>query len=41
VGFLVGAGFLAVAALSALILANATRADLAGVGGVSGEVVLS
>ena len=40
VGFLVGAGFLAVAALSALFLVNATRADLADVGGVSGEVVL-
>ena len=40
VGFLVGAGFLAVAALSALFLVTATRADLADVGGVSGEVVL-
>ena len=40
VGFLVGACFLVVAALSALILVSATRADLADVEGVSGEVVL-
>jgi len=40
IGFLVGAGFLVVGALSALFLVNATRADLADVDGVSGEVAL-
>jgi len=39
VGFLVGACFLLVAALSSLFLVTATRADLADVDGVSGEVV--
>ncbi len=39
VGFLVGAAFLIVAALSSLFLITATRADLADVDGVSGEVV--
>jgi len=40
VGFLVGAGFLAVAALSAMFLVTATKDDLADVDGVSGEVAL-
>ncbi len=40
VGFMVGAGFLVVAALSAVFLVTATRSDLADVDGVSGEVVL-
>ena len=40
VGFLVGAGFLALASLSALVLITVTRADLADIDGVSGEVVL-
>jgi len=40
VGFMVGAGFLALASLSALVLVNVTKADLADVDGVSGEVVL-
>jgi EmrB/QacA subfamily drug resistance transporter len=39
VGFLVGAGCLIVALLSAVFLVNATREDLADVDGVSGEVV--
>jgi EmrB/QacA subfamily drug resistance transporter len=38
IGFLVGAGCLVVAALSAVFLVTATRADLADVDGVSGEV---
>ena len=41
VGFLVGAGFLVVAALSAFFLVNATKEDLADVGGVSGEVIVA
>jgi predicted MFS family arabinose efflux permease len=40
VGFLVGAGFLVIGALSALFLVDATKEDLADVDGVSGEVVL-
>jgi hypothetical protein len=40
VGFLVGAGFLAIAAPSALFLVTATKDDLVDVDGVSGEVVL-
>jgi len=39
VGFTVGSIFLAGAALSSLILVNATRADLADHDGISGEVV--
>ena len=39
VGFLVGAGCLVVALLSALFLVNATKEDLADVDGVSGEVI--
>ncbi len=39
VGFLVGAGCLVVALLSAVFLVNATREDLADVDGVSGEVI--
>ncbi len=39
VGFLVGAGFLIVGALSSFFLITATRADLADVDGVSGEVL--
>ncbi len=39
VGFLVGAACLVVAVLSAVFLITATRADLADVGGVSGEVI--
>jgi EmrB/QacA subfamily drug resistance transporter len=38
IGFLVGAGCLVVATLSAVFLVSATRADLADVEGVSGEV---
>jgi EmrB/QacA subfamily drug resistance transporter len=38
VGFLVGAGCLVVALLASVFLVNATRADLADVAGVSGEV---
>jgi EmrB/QacA subfamily drug resistance transporter len=41
IGFLVGAGCLVVALLSALFLVNATRADLADVEGVSGEVIVA
>jgi predicted MFS family arabinose efflux permease len=40
IGFLVGAACLAIATLSAIFLVTATRADLADVDGVSGEVVL-
>jgi EmrB/QacA subfamily drug resistance transporter len=40
VGFMVGAAFLAGAALASLFLVTATRADLADHDGVSGEVVL-
>jgi EmrB/QacA subfamily drug resistance transporter len=39
VGFLVGAGCLVVAMLSAIFLITASRADLADVDGVSGEVI--
>ena len=39
VGFMVGALFLAGAALASLFLVNVTRADLADHDGVSGEVV--
>ncbi len=40
VGFLVGAGCLVVALLSAVFLVNATKEDLADVDGVSGEVLV-
>ena len=40
VGFMVGCGFLVVAALASFFLVNATKEDLADHGGVSGEVVL-
>ena len=40
VGFLVGAACLVVALLSAVFLVNATKADLADVDGVSGEVLV-
>ncbi len=39
IGFLVGAGCLVVATLSAIFLITASRADLADVDGVSGEVI--
>jgi hypothetical protein len=41
VGFMVGAGFLLVGALSAYFLVNATKADLADHDGVSGEVIVA